>query len=389
MKRSLKLTAAALAVCAAMTGFSALSFADEEVTADSAADIGITMDAPVAGGWTVNTGSFSMSKNPGAKKAFKKATKAYTGMTFKAKGLLGTQVVAGTNYCILCTATGVYPGAQANIGLVYVYEDLQGNAVITGIKILVGDLLPGGFSANTGSFTLSKNKTAYKSYKKAVKELVGVDYTPVAYLGSQVVAGTNYLVLCRSKVTAPGASEGYSLVTVYRDLKGKSSVHSIDALALGETDDLSDLAASATGLSTGGSAPSDMIANPWSEYKTVDAAAEAAGVDFKAPDAFGKYKTAYIQAMTGLAEVNYANGEKIICVRKGKGTDDVSGDYNEYKKTKKENIGDIEVTLRMNDGLVYSAVWSDGKDSYSYFAKSGISKKTALKHIKKIIELNK
>ena len=45
--------------------------------------------------------------------------------------------------------------------------------------------------------------------------------------------------------------------------------------------------------------------------------------------------------------------------------------------------------LRINDKLVYSAIWSDGTNSYAYSAKSGVSKKTALKHIKKIIELNK
>lgn len=44
--------------------------------------------------------------------------------------LLSTQTVAGTNYCILCEATVVYPGAEMHYAVVNVYESLEGNANI-------------------------------------------------------------------------------------------------------------------------------------------------------------------------------------------------------------------------------------------------------------------
>ena len=44
-------------------------------------------------------------------------------------------------------------------------------------------------------------------------ETSGGDYTPVAYLASQVVAGTNHSFLCKS------GDGKYSVVTVYQDLQ--------------------------------------------------------------------------------------------------------------------------------------------------------------------------
>ena len=115
----------------------------------------------------------------------------------------------------------------------YVYEDLQGNAEIFGYQSIIGEQLMGGFTANKGKFGLSKNKNINKYYKAAMKKLVGVSYQPVAYLGSQIVAGKNYLILCRSKAVTPGAKYKYSLVKVYRDLQGKVSLGEIEELGLG------------------------------------------------------------------------------------------------------------------------------------------------------------
>ena len=47
--------------------------------------------------------------------------------------LLSTQTVAGTNYCILCEATTVYPGAEMHYAVVNVYESLEGDANIISV----------------------------------------------------------------------------------------------------------------------------------------------------------------------------------------------------------------------------------------------------------------
>lgn len=62
--------------------------------------------------------------------AFNKATEGFVGVDYVPVALLSTQTVAGTNYCILCEATTVYPGAEMHYAVVDVYESLEGNANI-------------------------------------------------------------------------------------------------------------------------------------------------------------------------------------------------------------------------------------------------------------------
>ncbi len=84
---------------------------------------------------------------------------------------------------------------------------------------------------NDGGWQASKKYTVTKAqkkiFKKATKQLAGVKYTPIAYLGSQVVAGTNHLYLCKSKTMIEDVAIGYSLVYVYQDLDGNAKVSKI------------------------------------------------------------------------------------------------------------------------------------------------------------------
>lgn len=69
--------------------------------------------------------------------------------------------------------------------------------------------------------------------EKATDGLVGVGYTPVAYLGSQVVAGTNHAILCRADAVVPDAVPYWAVVYIYEDLEGSVSLLDIVELALG------------------------------------------------------------------------------------------------------------------------------------------------------------
>ena len=68
---------------------------------------------------------------------------------------------------------------------------------------------------------------------KALEGLVGVNYVPVAFLGSQVVAGTNYAVLCQATVVYPGAAPSYVILYIYRDLEGNASILNIADFDIG------------------------------------------------------------------------------------------------------------------------------------------------------------
>jgi len=86
----------------------------------------------------------------------------------------------------------------------------------------------------TGGWTPSADPAVTEELKalfeKGTEALTGMDYVPVAYLGSQVVAGTNHAFLCRAVTAYPGSLEtepGYAMVYLYEDLGGGVSILSI------------------------------------------------------------------------------------------------------------------------------------------------------------------
>lgn len=80
-----------------------------------------------AGAWE---GLEDSSVSNEAREILNAATKGITDEVYEPIALLGTQVVAGTNYCFLCEVIDVDDG-EKEYELVYVYVDLEGNATIT------------------------------------------------------------------------------------------------------------------------------------------------------------------------------------------------------------------------------------------------------------------
>ena len=191
----------------------------------------------LAGGWSAVTGDTSLSANSAAKSAFEKATEALCGMEYEPIAVLATQVVAGKNYCILCRGRATVPDAQPVIQLVYIYENLQGKAELTNTKTIIdSEMLDGGFAANSGDLKLENNADVKAAFEKATQAMTGAELEPVVYLGSQVVAGSNYLVLCKQTATVPGAEPEFVLATVYSDLEGNTSISDIRDIVFGEYD---------------------------------------------------------------------------------------------------------------------------------------------------------
>ena len=57
-------------------------------------------------------------------------------------------------------------------------------------------------------------------FDKGMAALLGVDYEPLAYLGSQVVAGKNHVFLAKGTAITPTLPVSYALVYLYEDLQG-------------------------------------------------------------------------------------------------------------------------------------------------------------------------
>ena len=87
----------------------------------------------MVGGWELVEAQGAALADEGAQEAFEKATKELVGANYVPVALLGKQLVAGMNYCILCQVTPVVPDAKPAWALVYIYADLEGNATISNV----------------------------------------------------------------------------------------------------------------------------------------------------------------------------------------------------------------------------------------------------------------
>ena len=73
---------------------------------------------------------------PQAAAALDEALSQFVGSTVTPVALLATQVVAGTNYCLLCKITPVVPNPVGHWALVYVSKPLEGSAILLTIDDL-------------------------------------------------------------------------------------------------------------------------------------------------------------------------------------------------------------------------------------------------------------
>lgn len=140
------------------------------------------------------------------------------------EALLGTQVVAGVNYAVLCAA-------PQGFEIVYVYHSVSGEDQVVREQLLVpaGEGVPGGWEvildAEAGEMALEAAATAFSS-------LDGIEVKEYYILGCQVVAGMNYCVLLRKTPVSAEPVEGWALATVYVDLNGNVSITSMEDVVL-------------------------------------------------------------------------------------------------------------------------------------------------------------
>ncbi len=167
---------------------------------------------PISGGWSVSVTASSLKLDKEARQALKKASETYTGAKLKPLALLGKQVVAGTNYCILCHSTTSTLKPVKSLCLVYVYQDLNNQAKITKIKTLKLKYKPsGGWTISNSVKKLAVESQAKKALKTAAAGLDGAEYKPLLVLGRDHKKNA-YCLLCRCKKTDQAGTVCLSLV---------------------------------------------------------------------------------------------------------------------------------------------------------------------------------
>ena len=69
---------------------------------------------------------------------------------------------------------------------------------------------------------------AATAFEKATKGFCGSGFVPVLFVGTQLVSGTNYCIVCKSTLTTNPPIVGCKTLFIYEDLKGNCSITKID-----------------------------------------------------------------------------------------------------------------------------------------------------------------
>ena len=170
--------------------------------------------APITGGWAINN-DFDGTDDANAMSAFEKATEDLDGYRYDVAAVLGSQIVAGTNYLYLCRAEMVVPDAKPEYVILKVYEDLEGNAEITGsLRLLEGKE---GWEYNDANPYMDENKEVKVAFDKALEGLTGVEYKPIAYIGYK---DNSYAVLTKITITSVEPLTSLSMVYITKTDSG-------------------------------------------------------------------------------------------------------------------------------------------------------------------------
>lgn len=199
----------------------------------------------VLGGWQIfATNAVPLPED--VQTAFDKACETITGAELIPVAYGWQQVVAGTNYMMLCRqnpSTEELVNGAGEYQMVVLYADLEGNAEFRSMTDFfiedytdtegpdpASEQLAGGWAIPEDYTKVAMPEEAQTAFDKAMEGFVGNDLTPMALLGTQTVSGTNYAILCHSALVTQEPVTSLQLVTVYEDLDGNASITNICTL---------------------------------------------------------------------------------------------------------------------------------------------------------------
>mgnify|MGYP002524094667 CR=1 FL=1 len=136
------------------------------------------------------------------------------------------------------------------------------------------------------------------------------------------------------------------------------------------------LSLAACGDSTDSAEP-DLIGmpDPFTDHDTLADAEKQSGFYITLPDAIGESNNKIYRAMNDeMIEVIYVNGEdETGRIRKAHGSENISGDYNEYAEIATVSVGGIDVLFKGDAGIVKLAVWTNNGYTYSVSSEAGLT----------------
>jgi len=218
------LTAPALVACA------------DEVTPEDQAPVNTSV---MTGGWEVSTAPSIVTDEQ--RQIFDTVMAGYMGVTLEPVAVIATQVVAGTNYAFLTQATPISPDTAPYWTVVVIYQDLAGNVSFTcmndldvaDIKTVETDgsqMYAGAWQAQDPEGAGMLDQKAATAFSAALEGYTGMSFDPIATLGTQLVAGTNYRILCAGTTVTAEPQTGLYVLTIYEDLSGNVELTDVSRL---------------------------------------------------------------------------------------------------------------------------------------------------------------
>lgn len=115
------------------------------------------------------------------------------------------------------------------------------------------------------------------------------------------------------------------------------------------------------------------IPNPFVDCSTLEDAQKLADFSLNVPKNMPEgYSMSAIRAIESkMIELVFTNGGDEIRIRKSTGSEDTSGDYNVYKENNTTIVGNVQVTLKGNEGKVNVATWIHGNYAFAITVNPG------------------
>lgn len=186
---------------------------------------------PLDDGWELNTVHHETEMEEEDAARFVKAMEGVDG-TYAPIALLATQVVAGVNYAYLAYGNANAEAEERYLFLATIYEDTEGYLSILELKGLETATLLAAFDEEpaekndvpvVGGWTIQEKLggvilagNSIVAFNEAMKN-AEKEYAPLAFVASQVVAGTNYLVIATEKT---GDAKELALLKIYEPVDG-------------------------------------------------------------------------------------------------------------------------------------------------------------------------
>ena len=132
------------------------------------------------------------------------------------------------------------------------------------------------------------------------------------------------------------------------------------------------------------------VLSPYQEVNSLQEASKITGFDMKVPESIGEYNNQLISVIDGNSiEVRYLSSDEHsvgIIIRKSRGDEDISGDYNTYFTNITENIYGKDVNLRGDGEKIFVAAWTEDGFSYAVTANDYIMDKEQIEYLVGVVK---